>query len=132
MYALEALSIKPRAIRSPQKVSSKLFELDPLDKSCIDVMEIIVNKVEREDIVDQIKKFMSQSFDRVFSDVIRDKIAKSLFLCRCLLMTNHIPKCRILFYELMRYYDMPPDQKIGNLRAFLQSLLVAVPNSILI
>lgn len=69
----------------------------------------------------EIKKLMAQSFDKVGPQVIRDKICHSSFLSRCLLMTNHSNKCKILIDEILRYYECAEteDQK-SAIKSYIQ------------
>lgn len=45
---------------------------------------------------------MSSIFDKVSETVIKDIISSNLFYCKCLLLTNHAAKCKILFDVLLK------------------------------
>lgn len=64
---------------------------------------------------------MAQCFDKVNPQVIRDKLSKSFFLSRCLLMTNHSNKCKVLMDELIRLYESSSEnERISFTKYFLQ------------
>lgn len=76
---------------------------------CIDIVEMIGCEVEKEELINYMKKLMSETFERVDQQIIRDVIVKDLFLCKCLLLTNHTPKIKFMMEMLFTYYELSPN-----------------------
>lgn len=45
---------------------------------------------------------MLDKFDKVDQQIIRDVIIYNIFLSKCLLLTNHIPKCKFMMELIVR------------------------------
>ena len=105
LIALEQMSLRP----PPLKISgTPSYSLRVDNISCIDILELIGCEVEKEEVINYMKKLMSETFERVDQQIIRDLIVKDLFLCKCLLLTNHTPKIKFMMDMLFAYYELSP------------------------
>ena len=105
LAGMNFFGIRPPAVQkaislSEKQTAKKLFIIDPLTKKCLTILSEIIKYAHKTDqlteLCSHMKKVLSYVFGKVSETVIKDKISNNLFYCKCLLLTNHSNKCKIL------------------------------------